>query len=120
MLKMLVTWLVATALAVGCPAALADPVGDVLAPRIAAGAAPTELLASARAAVAIPVAMRSMPTHDVARLDAGSPAFAAALPEPTTIALLAIALLAIVAILRVTRGRKGRHQRRHQPPVPPA
>ncbi len=46
--------------------------------------------------------------------------FVAAVPEPATIALLAVALLAIVAILRFTRSRHRRQNRKHQRPAPPA
>lgn len=78
-------------------------------------------LAATALAVASPAAFAAAaPTYDATRFGGASRPFAAALPEPTTIALLAVALLAIVAILRVTRGRKGRQQRRHQPPLPPA
>ncbi len=48
----------------------------------------------------------------------GAP-FVAAVPEPATIALLAVALLAIVAILRFTRSRHRRQNRKHQRPTPP-
>ena len=113
-------WLTAACLACLLYASMAGsmPARDVAMLATATGARPLSLAPALDAGNPVTLA-RSGVLEDSAARAPGAVLLAQAVPEPTTIALLAIALLAVFAILRYSRWRQRRPGRRNHRSPPP-